>query len=263
MSEVNSIKAEVENRWLDSTGFMRIYPNDESDQEFDNENPSLFTAEYLYLLWKLNALAPEFDSSRVDGLVAPLRLEPGLYDRRVGSRDRHFSRDEQIGLVTFDSIFGYSLGYCRELYEYGRNFLPPYCYQNLTWSGPGEHNRPVYDIDGNLIPKEELIIEGLRRPRFRELLRSSLGKEYSYQGVTEMSAALSVTASTDVSITSGKILAVLQQHVFSGHHWLVDFAYKEFVASVKNDYGENFIYGLFRSYFKHPEHPIPRLAKLL
>ena len=263
MSIIEEIKSEVEEKWLDPTGFLRLIPSDEADQDFDNENPSLFTSEYVYLLWKLNALSPEWDDHRVKQLIDPLRLEPGLFDRRKGSRDRHFSRDEQIGLITFDLVFGYRLGFARELYEYGRNQSPPYCYQNRNWSSPGKHDRPVFDELGNQISEAELTIQGLRRPRFRELLRSALGKEPSNQGVTEMAVALQVTADSDHKDTSGKILASLQLDVFREHHWLVDIAYANFETKLRQSYGKNYLSGLFDIFFLRQDHPIRRLSKLL
>ncbi|OAD24084.1 hypothetical protein THIOM_000068 [Candidatus Thiomargarita nelsonii] len=64
---------------------MRLNPHTGSKgADIDNENPVLFTAEYLFLLDKLGVLRGDLKAryqQKIKQAIAKLQLEPGLFDR--------------------------------------------------------------------------------------------------------------------------------------------------------------------------------------
>jgi hypothetical protein len=76
--QIHHIVQQVEKRWLDKHGFMRLNPHTGSKgANIDNENPVLFTAEYLFLLDELGILRGELKTryqQKIKQAIAKLQL---------------------------------------------------------------------------------------------------------------------------------------------------------------------------------------------
>jgi len=244
--------------WLDETGFLRLNPVGQGPA-LDNENPVLFTSEFVYMAKEKGSWTPERRETLKNWIKASidtLEIEPGLYNRRPGDFGRHFSRDEHIGLLILDHVFDGELGYCKDLYNYGS--LNNWIYQNLNYGG-----RRVFARDGSgrEVTKTELDLEGFRQPGFVEMLRLCNGKEASYWGQNAISFALAVTMKRPHRDTSGKILAYFRLNMMKGKGRELDRASKKFHSHMKKQYkSENYISELFKIYFKNPEHPTLQLS---
>ncbi|OAD19014.1 hypothetical protein THIOM_005373, partial [Candidatus Thiomargarita nelsonii] len=225
--KIHQIVQEVEKRWFDKHGFMRLNPHAGSKgAEIDNENPVLFTAEYLFILDKLGVLRGELKSryqQRIKQAIAKLQLEPGLFDRypedKYKNRDtvciRHFSRDEQIGLVVLDKVFDWQLGLARDLVNYGKTHKRlggNWHYENRFWRAEGT---PVDWVCHHGEIKKGLAAEkyGIRTPKFRGLLKMAVGESPDFLAIAEIIGGLKLTARKPVGETSGKILAYLRSAI--------------------------------------------------
>ena len=263
--EIRGIVREVEARWTNRHGFLRLTPDASKTKGLDNENPILFTSEYLYVLWRLGMLKGEvrkYYLGKVRGMIAKLRLEPGLFNRYPGrtqaSFDRHFSRDEQIGLVTLDFIFDGELGFSRELYEYGKRHS--FRYQNRTWSSPGRHHRGA---TGKHSSKFELYLTSLRQPAFAEYVTLAAGNGSSYLGQYVFRQALKNTWCGKRRETSGKKLAFLRIEVMYGKDRMSDKAIMKFLREMEKMYGGYSLQKIYKIYYTHPDHPVRRLSAYL
>ncbi|NUM34419.1 MAG: hypothetical protein HUU50_07735 [Candidatus Brocadiae bacterium] len=263
---IEAIVKEVESDWMDQDGFLRLTPTPGQRVERDNENPVLFTGEYVYLLWKLGVLKGELRERYKKHLaekVGALRLEPGLFNRRPGQTqeafERHFSRDEQIGLVAMDMVFDWELGFAKEIYEYGKN--NGWCWQNRDWSAPGEHKRKAA---GDHNSPTELYISGLRQPHFIDYLRVAIKQTPSDFGLKIYRSALALTRGRPREDTSGKLLACLHTQVMRNcnDQETLD-CIEKFWREMTAMYGANPIHGMMKIYFQHPDHPFLRLSNLL
>ncbi|NUM34416.1 MAG: hypothetical protein HUU50_07720 [Candidatus Brocadiae bacterium] len=269
--QVQSIMEEVNKFWCDKHGFMRLTPTQDSVHSIDNENPLLFTAEYMYLLWRLGIIKgnlKEVFAFQLKDMVSLLRLERGLFNRYPGKTDgafaRHFSRDEQIGLVTLDLIFDWKLGFARELYEYGKayNFI----YQNMDWSGPGKHDRIVYTDSGKEMPKWMLAAIGQRMPECIEYFTLAAGNPPNDLFQKLFRVALDLTGTyppNDMNGIHGKMRAYLRLEVMYGKNQKSDEEILKFFQRMLDMYGRNHYQEICKIHFKHPNHPITRLSAFL
>ncbi|NUM34413.1 MAG: hypothetical protein HUU50_07705 [Candidatus Brocadiae bacterium] len=269
--QIHSIMQEVNQFWCDKHGFMRHTPTEEPVHSLDNENPLLCTAEYMYLLWRLGILKgnmKEVFAFQLRDMVSLLRLERGLFNRYPGKTDqafgRHFSRDEQIGLVTLDLIFDWKLGFAQELYEYGKayNFI----YQNMDWSGPGKHDRIVYTQNGNVMPNWMLAAIGQRMPECIEYFSIAAGNPPNdlFQKLFRVALDLSGTyAADDMDGLPNKMRACLRLEVMYGKNKKSDEEILKFFRRMSDMYGKNYYYKLCKMSYKHPNHPTTRLSAFL
>ncbi|MDF1665098.1 MAG: hypothetical protein P1V97_25275, partial [Planctomycetota bacterium] len=261
---IKDIDREVRQQWLDEHGFMRLY---KKSKKLDNENPVLFTSEYLYVLWRLGALTGElreFWCGSIRRSIKKLQLEPGLYNRYPKSNSsafkRHFSRDEQIGLIVFDRVFDWELGYSKDILDYGQRHS--FVYSNRSWSGPETQKRTVLDKTGRAIPRILLDFIGKRDSKLIELFLASNGyKTESGQLFTRV--GLADTTARKKGETSGKMLALLRFEVIYGVDRETDRAIQNFLQELRSVYGRNVYSALADIYFLDTSHPVRRLAKLL
>ncbi len=145
--QVRAIIADAQARWINSYGWLNYNPGT-PQSSYDNENPSLFTGEYLYLLMRLGALTGTEQATWKTNLpkqVALMQLQPGLWDR-FGYQPRPvevemFSHDEGQGLIMLDNLFGYAFGFAKNQQTYGAKY--DYVYMNPAWSAPNRFQRPM------------------------------------------------------------------------------------------------------------------------
>lgn len=267
--EVLAIVTEVEKQWLDPYGFMRLTPDPSKKAEIDNENPVLFTSEYLYLLWRLGMLEGELREryrEKILRMIDLLRLEPGLFNRRPGKSDeafeRHFSRDEQIGLVTLDRVFDWQLGFARELYNYGQ--AHHFFYQNRDWSAPGQHHRSAKGEHNSWL---ELKASAYRQPEFVKYLHLAVGERPNALRQSILQTGLRLSMKKPREETSGKILAYLRFEVLYGKDAGTDNVIRRYLQKMRTVYGDNPLYKILCIYYPCregiAEHPLRRLAKML
>jgi len=258
--QVEAIIKEVNKRWLNTHGFIRLHPHNGKNKGIDNENPVLFTATYFYMLKRLGMLkGPDVNRllPKIRAMLNKLRLEPGLFNRYPSpgktkrAHTRHFSRDEQIGLAMFDISFDKKLGLFKELYTYGEK--NSYFYENRTWISTGKHrSKPgVRRLDG------------FRQHNFRGFIRMGVGKSMSLVHRKWTIAALHITGGRNKGKTSGKILAYLRFEVLRHGPEDVKDAIVKFHLKMQRMYGIIPFQGLFKIYYQNPRHPIRRLASYL
>lgn len=261
----------IDQGWREKNGFINI--KREGNNDLDNENPVLFTSEYYFLLKKLGLLQGTFrenEIKRISESIDNLRLEPGLFDRvpfeKFKNRDtycvRHFSRDEQIGLVLIDWAFDYELGLSRELFDYGR--ANGWRFENRTWRSSGEAGRQICDkgtwMNGN---DPSAYLQGQRTPKFIGLLEAAAQNKVSATSIAEILGGLKLTKDRDRSKTSGKILAFLRKEILiNPGSDAIDSGFAQFENAMYDQYGANPLKGLFSIYFKNPDHPFHELVSL-
>lgn len=269
MEEILAIVSEVDGRWRDKHGFINITQIDSGD--IDNENPVLFTAEYLFLLKKLGVLEGEIRSSYFSWAQAALddiRLEAGLFDRRPEDKSvdrdsvcvRHFSRDEQIGLVIIDWAFDFQLGLATELFAYGK--ANDWVFENRAWRQDGSHGEKIchhnewLDADG-LKAKAQ----GFRTPKFQGFVSLAARQNISEIQAAEISGGYLITMNRPAQSTSGKILGVLRREVLShSSNELVGKAIALFENRLYEQYGSSPLKGMYGVYFPNLDHPFHRLV---
>ncbi len=276
--KIHQIIQEVDKYWLNKHGFMRLNPHSGFPADIDNENPVLFTAEYLFLLDKLGVLRGELKAryqQKIKNAIAKLQLEPGLFDRypedKHQNRDsvciRHFSRDEQIGLVILDKVFDWQLGLARDLVNYGKTHKRlggNWHYENRFWRASSQ---PVDWVCHHGEIKKGLAAEkyGIRTPKFRGLLKIAVGGSPDFLATAEIIVGLKLTARKHVGETSGKILAYLRSSAIlekSRKHKIKN-AVGAFYQDMLFQYGERPLHALMKIYFKNENHPIRRLSAYL
>src|SRR5258708_57044 len=85
IAAANQIISSAEKNWFNKNGWIRLNPKaSDTDNGYDNENPLLFTAEYLWLASRLGLLSGEFRETyfnRLKKQIGEMELQPGLYDR--------------------------------------------------------------------------------------------------------------------------------------------------------------------------------------
>lgn len=264
--------SEIEAHWLNKHGFLNIYAPD--NEVNDNENPTLFSAEYIFLLRQLGLLTGERRRRYGDWArraISSIRLEPGLFDRipedRTFDRDerciRHFSRDEQIGLIVIDWAFDYELGFARELYERGER--DGWQFENRTWRPNGGEAQRICNKKEQWVSPSNLkvLLERQRTWKFRGLARSASGHDPQAPDVAEIIGGLMITANRDPESTSGKILAHMRGQILLESQ--IDVIGKSFAVyenHMIDQYGANPLRGLFGIYFQNSNHPIHILVDL-
>lgn len=256
---VLAIVKETEARWMDRHGFLRLTPRKGTKRDIDNENPVLFTATYYYLLKRLGMLKGKRKNryrKKIRTMLAKLRLEPGLFNRypSIGKKKahpRHFSRDEQIGLGTFDIAFDRSLGLFKELCEYGKR--NSFFYENRTWLRPGKHQSK----------KSVRRLDGFRQHNFRGYVCKGAGESMGLLARKWTMTALALTRRRSKQKTSGKILAYLRFEVLRHSASDIRDAITKFHLKMQQMYGKIPLQGLFRIYYRHPQHPIRKLVLFL
>ncbi len=262
-NEVEQIIDEVEALWLGPNGFMRLGPRG-GPFEFDNENPILFTSEYLFLLHRLGGLQGKFKERMfhyIEEKVALLRIVPGLFNRRPESFERHFSRDEQIGLIVLDYLFDYQLGYCRELYHYG--IKNDWLFDNQGYGG-----RVVYNNQNEMMTALERYLTAKRQPGLTALVSLCASEVNPYPmrpwELRVINMALKITSKRPAHLTSGKILAFLSLEVIKDKSPQIRALRAAFYKKLKLIYNSDyFMYEIFKIYFTHEQHPIRRLSRHL
>lgn len=261
---------EIEGHWLDKHGFLNISKRD--SLEIDNENPVLFTAEYLFLLRELGMLEGARRTRYLTwarSAIDKLRLKPGLFDRRPEDKledrgnhcVRHFSRDEQIGLLLIDHVFDNELGISKEISEFGRN--NNWIFENRSWRADGSignkicHHGEWFDSDSI-----KAKAQGWRSPKSQGLFIASVDETLDAPHVAEIVGGLAITARRAPNETSGKILAYLRSPILRGaNNELVNQAFALFENAMYDQYGAQPFYRLLEIYFKAQDHPIHILAK--
>ena len=267
--EILNIVSEVDEQWRDRHGFLNINQIDSDD--IDNENPVLFTAEYLFLLKKIGVLEGEIRDSYFSWAQTALdkiRLTSGLFDRRpedkLADRDnvcvRHFSRDEQIGLIIIDWAFDFELGLAAELFAYGE--ANGWIFENRAWRRDGSrgekicHHGEWLDTDGL-----EAKAQGFRTPKFQGLVSSATRQNISKVQAAEISGGYLITMNRPAQSTSGKILGILRREILSqSSNDLVGKAIALFENRLYNQYGSSPLKGMYGVYFSNPGHPFHRLV---
>lgn len=275
---IAAIMQDVEDRWLSPTRYIYLKPKTFPDREKDVENPTLFLAEYFFILRKLGiyddpqirAKHKAWAKTWVDGI----RLAPGIFDRKPEDRQRnrdtwcvrHFSRDEQIGLMIMDWVFNRELGLGQELYQYGSNspkVLGLWTYENRFWRTDGNHVDWLCD-KGERVGHPESLGYGVRQPEFSALAKSAVGASIDTNGETGVAVALRFTEGRSPGCSSGKVMAYMRMEIFraSGND-LIQNALARFDNKMLDMYGPNPFASLMEVYFKHPEHPFRRLSAYL
>lgn len=257
--EARAIIEDAWRDWISEWGFVEIDRLSNPTRE-RNENPVLFTAEFVYLAWRLGLLSGSFASrvrKMVDRAVDGLRLTRGLFDRYpVGVETvrpdgiRTFSRDEQIGLLTLDWIFDGTLGFAQELLDYG---------EESSWI---YQNSPVLPSSGPL-QRWDLLVDGWRGPEFRALIKASLGKAIAKAEAVQICLGLEQGMQEAPSETGGRILTYLRAEILAGADPLLDRALIRFHRSAVSMYGVSPLGALMRMYFKRTGQPSRELAQLL
>lgn len=257
----------VKKFWTGPQGFLRLEPNID-DPGIDNENPSLFTGEYIFLVKELGLMKGEVKEdieSWAQELHNSIKIRNihgevvnGLYNRRPGEFGRHFSRDEQIGLTLIDSATNGKMKICLGLREYGTQ--NQWRFDNRTFEGRIGRNH-----DGSPSSVEENLVISLRQPEFIEYIRMCSGRRANGLGQWSMISSLLVTASRERGKTSGKIMAVLRLEAIKDKMSRdLKRARILFYNRLRNQYqSDNFLYEMFKIYFKNPHHPVTTLAQKL
>lgn len=270
MPEVLALDSEIRTSWLDHLGFMRLKPLGPK-AELDNENPVLFTSEYIFLLKHLGFLKGEFREhlkTWIHSIIDTIRIHNsadgtvvrGLFNRRPNDFERHFSRDEQFGLIALDWAFDNELGYCQELYDYGSTH--EWHYSNRTFEG-----RQIYDSNGKVISNKEALMASLRLPEFRGLLKACLGKELNYTEKLQILLGHGLDTQKETG-TSGKILSLISLEVMKDSSDFLNFVRGKYHQELRNTYKlDNPYEEIMNIYFlvNSPErpHPIIRLSRYM
>lgn len=265
--EVNELVEEVFDRWLDGNGFMRLTPQGKNASH-DNENPVLFTSEFVFLLDRLGYLRGDLRNKlkrHVEKSINAIRIRRrdngqivyGLFNRRPQDFYRHFSRDEQIGLLVLDHAFDFELGYARELYAYGSSH--DWRFENRTFEG-----RKAYRTDDKPASILEVFFDSQRRPDFIGLVTVCARRQAPSWLPRALNMSLNLTRKEEKQETSRKILAVLRLELLRGKSAAIDRLRNTFYQKLQEQYGQkNFLLPMFRIYFEHKDHPLPRLAEFL
>jgi hypothetical protein len=279
-AEAFQIIDDTEKNWLNSNGWMRLGPKpSDSDNGYDNENPLLFTAEYLWLLWRLDLLNGELRwryLEKVRTEIKAMELQPGLYDRYpVAHRPqdvRTFSMDEQLGLIVIDTVFDHKLGVAKDQYDYGEKYH--YLYLNAAWSSPDHFDRPIYR-SGKIVPVTDEIPHAQRLGAIVEIIKRSVGVGITPASDAIICAGLVLSARANCDGASEPILNLLTMSVLKGQTKLLDRCFLQYKDVLRGKFKTGQVCGgkpvtspgLFGAladvYFKNDAHPIRRLAAFL
>ncbi len=279
LAEVLEIVKEVDHEWRDRNGFIRQtrIQTPGVPAESDNQNPTLFTAQYIYLLHKLGVLKGDIRKRYLTwakAAISELELEPGLFDRKKDDRAKvakdicsidHFSRDEQIGLVVMDRAFDWDLGTSKRLLDYGkRNKIGPlWYYENLSWVGVGQPHRNEVCHGNQVFSGIEAKKFGIRQPNFSAFLKVANGGTINPVAKIWFVVAFARTEHEEITETGGKILGLLRAEIMkrSKSSWLRA-KVAAFYERMRNDYGDNALHELLKRYHgpKSADHPLIRLS---
>ncbi len=238
-SDFEAYHESIRQFWLDSDEALRLNPIGEGPP-IDNENPNLFTGQYMMLVklrgFMKGSLKEEIQDWALR-MIEAIEIEEGLYNRRPGDFSRHFSRDEQFGLTYMDFATEGRANTCLALREYGKA------------------NRWSYDNRGGQP------IRALRQPEFIEYIRLCSNRRTNILGLLSMITSLQVTASRPRGETSGKIMAVLRLETLRGRSpRLLKEARSSFYKKMRDQYGPSFLQTMYKIYFKNTHHPLTTLS---
>lgn len=271
ITEAEAALTEIDDHWRNQHGFLNIYGPDNPIN--DNENPTLFTAEYIFLLKQLGLLEGERRENMKNWAieaVGKIRVAPGLFVRipedRFVDRDiectRIFSRDEMIGLIAIDYAFDYELGLSQEIYDRGKE--SGWLFDNRTWRQDGTIGDVCTHGQWHSASSVKAIFDSYRTPKFQGLVAAATGNNISDLELAEVVIGLNITANRDVGSTSGKIMGMMRAEIFAqSDNDTINKAYAIFMNNMYNQYGDSPLVGMFEIYFGHtPNHPIHTLVAL-
>ena len=279
-SEALEIIADTEMRWLNGNGWIRLNPKtSDADGAYDNENPVLFTSEYLWLVARLGFLTGDLRATwlaRLKTQLKAMELQAGLFDRypvvRRARDVRTFSQDEQLGILTLDHLFDGQLGFASEQYEYGAKHQ--FLYLNAAWSTHDKFDRPIYRA-GKQIPISQEIPHAQRYGAFVEILKQAAGTTTSKLSDMLVCAGMVISAKDPCDETSNRILNTLIISLLKGRAHGLDTCFVQYKDTVHPKFKkgrtcggkpvicENAFCAMTEVYYKNESHPIRRLAELL
>ncbi|MBY6164865.1 DUF3421 domain-containing protein [Pseudooceanicola nitratireducens] len=263
--------SKIDEKWRNQHGFINIYEVNRSSN--DNENPTLFTAEYIFLLKQLGLLTGDRRQELKEWAIQAvdkIRVTPGLFVRipedRYVDRDiqctRIFSRDEMTGLIVIDFAFDYELGFAQEIYQ--RGVESGWLFDNRSWRPDGSIGDVCTHGEWHSASSFKAVFDSYRTPKFQGLVAAATGQSVSLPQLSEVIGGLYITQSRDPESTSGKILGMMRAKIFAQSNLPeINKAYAVFENHMYNQYGYQPMVGMFETYFNaRQDHPFHTLVEL-
>lgn len=263
--------SEIDENWRNKHGFLNIYETNRASN--DNENPTLFTAEYIFLLKQLGLLTGERRNEIKRwtlNAVEKLRVAPGLFVRipedRYVDRDiqctRIFSRDEMTGLIIMDYAFDYELGFSKEIYQ--RGIESGWLFDNRSWRPDGSIGDVCTHGEWHSATSIKAVFDSYRTPKFQGLVSAAVNQPVAFPDLVEILGGLYITQNRDPQSTSGKILGMMRAEIFAQRDLPeINKSYAIFKNHMYNQYGNRPLAGMFQTYFNaRRDHPFHTLVQL-
>ncbi|MBO9479739.1 hypothetical protein J7382_19525 [Shimia sp. R11_0] len=261
----------INNEWRNRHGFLNIYQTNQPKN--DNENPTLFTSEYIFLLKQLGLLTGDRRrdlKAWVLSAIEKLRVAPGLFVRvpedKFVDRDiqctRIFSRDEMTGLIILDYAFDYELGFAKEIYERGLEY--GWLFDNRSWRQDGNIGDVCTHGEWHSASSTKAVFDSYRTPKFQGLVSAAVNQPVSFPSLAEIVGGLYITQNRDPESTSGKILGMMRAEIFAQRDLPeINKSYAIFYNHMYNQYGDRPMIGMFQTYFNaRKDHPLHTLIRL-
>ena len=268
----------TEDFYINKHGWMSLDPLGPT-QDYTNENPTYFMAQYFWILKRLGLFTPEMKAKYLPKLTAQINameLQPGLYDRFAKPRAAEinpFSHDESQGICHLDSLFDFQIGSAKAHNEYGKKH--DYAYFNMGWSALDTFNHPLLR-HGQIMSKASALILAQRYGGQTEIIRRTAGEPASTASDLLICADMLSSVRDDCTQTSIPILNLMRAKFMMGQSEVLDGCILQFQGLLQNHFKrgktcggkvvetDNAYTAMARIYYNLPQdHPIYLLSTLL
>lgn len=189
-----SFREEVELHYTDPEGMITQVRD--PAEKWTSGNHLLILGTYHAILAHLG-LGISRDAIDFAAAVRPCEVEPGLYNRNAGRKDKQ-AHDDYIGVVAGSVACG--AAFHKDVLSYGESHF---------W---------IFDNDGQFLIGDCFF----RHPGLVPFFRASNGQKLCVFSQVTFSLSLLWNSFTNKDATSGVILRWLQIQVMGGKHWLID-----------------------------------------